>query len=118
MGLVTFGRGSWTKIARNFVLNKTPQQVQSHATSFFKHVPAMCIHNFRKNSSFPPFVTSNHLNLMGPPQTLMLFPTAECSNSNNNNAYQEMETREDCGVVINPSMAAVGGEVDLELRLG
>ncbi|RYR08513.1 hypothetical protein Ahy_B05g076249 [Arachis hypogaea] len=39
MGLSKYGRGRWSKIARHYLHNKTPQQVQSYANRFFSHLP-------------------------------------------------------------------------------
>lgn len=39
MGLVRYGKGRWTKIAKDFVCSKTPQQVKRYAASFIEHEP-------------------------------------------------------------------------------
>ena len=53
MGLVRYGKGHWTKIARHFVGTKTPQQVSTYALAFFKRLPITYLYAFkRKRPSF------------------------------------------------------------------
>lgn len=107
MGLIKYGRGHWSKIARQFLLNKTPHQVQSYGASFFRHLPSTHLHDFRRRK--PTYSTSSLMpknnNLMAASvsmpmivnelqqQTHMLFPEnapfllapshGEASSSNN-----------------------------------
>lgn len=120
MGLVKYGKGRWSKIARHYVRNKTAKEVQSYATSFFKYITAMCLHNLRKKNSssiitfktFEEFManssgyaSASEENAEPPVQTLTLFPDrgeGSSSTSMNNNM----------------STSGADDEVDLELRLG
>ncbi|KAL5063556.1 hypothetical protein RYX36_025293 [Vicia faba] len=101
MGLIEYGKGKWTKIAKHYVCNKTPQQVQSHARSFFKHLPPTYVHGFRRKK-----LNSNPNNSLSTRnvETLNLFPKK---------AY----TGESSSSMTVPSVSACNGEVDVELRL-
>ncbi|KAK7360364.1 hypothetical protein VNO77_02352 [Canavalia gladiata] len=134
MGLIKYGKGRWSKIAREFLWNKTPQQVQKYAASFFRHLPSTYLHGFRRRKGTYSAVN----NLMGasssysmpkmvnePQQTLMLFPEkapsfpippyGEGSSSTNRIMYQiQLQT----GGASTSMTASANGEVDLELRLG
>ncbi|KAF3440896.1 hypothetical protein FNV43_RR19182 [Rhamnella rubrinervis] len=48
MGLVRYGKGHWTKIARHFVGTKTPQQVSTYALAFFKRLPITYLYAFKR----------------------------------------------------------------------
>ncbi|XP_020230834.1 uncharacterized protein LOC109811489 [Cajanus cajan] len=39
MGLIRYGNRRWTRIANEFLPNKTPQQVQSYAANFLRDIP-------------------------------------------------------------------------------
>ncbi|KAK7360363.1 hypothetical protein VNO77_02350 [Canavalia gladiata] len=134
MGLIKYGKGRWSKIAREFLWNKTPQQVQKYAASFFRHLPSTYLHGFRRRKGTYSAVN----NLMGasssysmpkmvnePQQTLMLFPEkapsfpippyGEGSSSTNRIMYQiQLQT----GGASTSMTASANGEVDLELPLG
>ncbi|KAG5035979.1 hypothetical protein JHK87_010889 [Glycine soja] len=139
VGLIKYGRGHWSKIARQFLLNKTPHQVQSYGASFFRHLPSTHLHGFRRRK--PTYSTSSLMpknnNLMAASvsmpmivnelqqQTHMLFPEnapfllapshGEASSSNNTTMYGfQVQT----GGARTSMNASANGEVDLELRLG
>ncbi|XP_020225095.1 uncharacterized protein LOC109806974 [Cajanus cajan] len=66
MGLIRYGKGRWTKIAKDFLRNKTPQQVQSYAANFMQQVPPPFPHEFGRRTptySSPHFM-SNDWNLI------------------------------------------------------
>nr|QSD99552.1 MYB family transcription factor [Melilotus albus] len=123
MGLMEYGKGKWSKIAKHFVCNKTPQQVQSYATNFFKRLPVASMHaGFRKRKlvANPNYSASND----PAKETLTLLPEippfyynaptyygGEASSSNTTNNYGASTS------MTLPS-ASGQGEVDLELRLG
>ncbi|KAG5031670.1 hypothetical protein JHK85_015652 [Glycine max] len=146
MGLIKYGKGHWSKIARHFLLNKTPQQVQSYGASFFRNLPSTHLHGFRRRK--PSYSTSSLMsknnNLMAasasttsyfmpmivnePQQTHMFFPEnaplnfllapshGEASSSNNNTTMYGFQMQTSGA---RTSMnASANGEVDLELRLG
>ncbi|XP_058764536.1 uncharacterized protein LOC131637994 [Vicia villosa] len=100
MGLIEYGKGKWSKIAKHYVCNKTPQQVQSYARSFFKHLPPSYVHGFRRKKS-----TSNLNNSVSRrnEETLALPKKAYRGESSTS--------------ITVPSVSADNGEVDLKLRL-
>nr|QSD99520.1 MYB family transcription factor [Melilotus albus] len=126
MGLIKYGKGNWSKIAKHFVCNKTRQQVQSYATSFFKNLPDTYVHGFKKRKLIPnPYSASNIYNVLAK-DTLTLFPEktpfnynkaptyygGEASSSNTTNNYEASTSMN------LPSASGGDEEVDLELRLG
>jgi hypothetical protein len=129
MGMIRYGQGRWSKIAENYVCNKTPQQVQSYATSFFRHLPNEYVHGLKKrkndsngiNSSSASYYSMHNMISDNDPakETLTLFPIVptyhggEASSSNNNTNNYEAST----SMTLRSPSAGVGG-VDLELRLG
>nr|QSD99538.1 MYB family transcription factor [Melilotus albus] len=123
MGMIKYGKGKWSKIAKHFVCNKTPQQVQSYATSFFKYLPDTYVHGFRKGKLIPNPNYSLPNNGLAK-DTLHLFPKkapfyynvpihyeGEASSSRITNNYEAITS-------MSLPSAAANGEVDLELRLG
>jgi len=109
MGLIKYGKGKWSQIAKNYVCSKTPQQVKSYGSSFFNYLPATFVHGFRKrklianpNSS----ASKRNRNSSSAPYY------GEASSSNNTNNYEASTS------MTLPSASAGDGEVDLELRLG
>lgn len=140
MGLIEFGKGRWSKIARHYLCNKTPQEVQSYALSFFKHMPTTYmyglrrrkiisnttysastrnIRNFMVDANFMPNMISYNNEL--PKETLTLLPPygGEASTSNNTINYETFKIMSS-GASTSMTMpnAIANGEVDLELRLG
>ncbi|AET03563.1 putative transcription factor MYB/SANT family [Medicago truncatula] len=129
MGLIKYGQGRWGKIAENFVCNKTPQQVQSYAASFFRHLPDEYVHGLKKrkydfnginSSSSASYYSMHNMIANNDPakETLALFPIVptyhegEASRRNNTNNYEASTS------MTLPSPSAGDGGVDLELRLG
>ncbi|XP_027347940.1 uncharacterized protein LOC113859334 [Abrus precatorius] len=137
-GILKYGKGHWSEIAKHFLPNKTEQEIQSYATSFFTNLPYThpedyCTRKqtFFANSLIPTDKMSASLsNVMPmidnkPQQTLMLFleetsfflvpSNGEASSNTKTNMYgSQMQIGDE-----NTSMnASVNGEVDLELRLG
>ncbi|KAK7360341.1 hypothetical protein VNO77_02327 [Canavalia gladiata] len=119
LGLNKCGKGRWSRIAKDFLRNKTPQQVQRYAASYFRNLPSTCLQDLKTKK--PTYSGVN--NLMGlsssfsmskmvnePQQTLMLFPEKAPSF----HGYQPQQT----GGASTSMTATVNGEVDLELRLG
>ncbi|RDY05794.1 Transcription factor DIVARICATA, partial [Mucuna pruriens] len=131
MGLIKYGRGPWSKIARDFVCNKTPQQVQRYAASFFRHLPSTHLHGFRRRratyfdaNSLP----TNKKNLMGVNETkqiLALFPEkasyfpvppyGEAGNSFSATTKYQFQLQ--TGGASTSKSASANGKVDLELHL-
>ncbi|XP_050918077.1 transcription factor MYBS3 [Lathyrus oleraceus] len=101
MGLTEYGKGKWSKIAKHYVCNKTPQQVQCYARSFFKYLPASYVHRFKRkklSSNTDNFVSRKNK------ETLNLFPMKDY--------------REESSTFMNvPRVSSSNGEVDVELRL-
>ncbi|KAI5418885.1 transcription factor MYBS3 isoform X2 [Lathyrus oleraceus] len=101
MGLTEYGKGKWSKIAKHYVCNKTPQQVQCYARNFFKYLPASYVDRFKRKK-----LSSNTNNFVSRKnkETLDLFPMKDY--------------REEPSIFMNvPRVSASNGEVDLELRL-
>ncbi|CAL5197382.1 unnamed protein product [Lathyrus oleraceus] len=101
MGLIEYGNGKWSKIAKHYICNKTPQQVQCYARSFFKYLPASYVHRFKRKK-----LSSNSNNFVSRrnKETLNLFP--------------KKDYRGETSTIMNVSRADVdNGEVDVELRL-
>ncbi|KAJ1413358.1 SANT/Myb domain [Sesbania bispinosa] len=139
-GLIMYGKGHWKKIARHFLGNKTPQQVQSYVAGFFWNLPATHFFNFRRrkptnhsagklmarngNLMSAPTSRSMQMVLKKPQQTLTLFPEeahfsqvspfGEGSSSSNHIDGFQMLT----GGASTSLTTSSNGEVDLELRLG
>jgi hypothetical protein len=134
MGLIEYGKGRWSKIAKHFVCNKTPQQVQNYAASFFKHLPPAYVHGFKrrkqisnpnnsfsnrnKNSSYysmPNMIPNNdptketHI----PYHKVGKYYGGEASSSNN---YRMVEMMND-GARSTSMTLPTNGKIDLELRL-
>jgi len=118
MGQIKYGKGRWSEIAKHFVCNKTPQQVQSYATSFFKYLPDIYVHGLRKRTLIE---NPNHnmiVNNDPTKETLTLFPDVptyyggEASSSNKTNNYEANTS------MTLPVVFVGDGEVDVELRLG
>jgi len=122
MGLIRYGKGRWSKIAENYVCNKTRQQVQRYATSFFRYLPDEYVHGLRKrkqntnwiNSSSASYYSMHNMIANDDPvtETLTLFPivsTYHGGEASNKGASTTMTL---------PSPSAGDGGVDLELRLG
>ncbi|KAK7360359.1 hypothetical protein VNO77_02346 [Canavalia gladiata] len=114
MGLIKYGKGRWGKISKHFLWNKTPEQIQGYATSFFGNLPYTYLHGFKrkkptysvanlmsKNKTLMDASTSNSIPMnvnQQPQQALKLFPEkapffpvspyeeAKANNNNNNNA--------------------------------
>ncbi|TKY73938.1 Transcription factor DIVARICATA [Spatholobus suberectus] len=142
MGLIKYGKGRWSKIARHFVWNKTPQQVQSYAASFFRHLPSTYLHGFRRRKPTYPAANlmsrNNHFMVASasasysmpmivnqPQQTHLFFPEKApfllapsygkaSSNTTTINYGFQMQTG-GASTSVNDS---ANGEVDLELRMG
>ncbi|XP_045831498.1 transcription factor MYBS3-like [Trifolium pratense] len=133
MGLIEYGKGRWSKIAKHFVCSKTPQQVQNYAASFFKHLPPAYVHGFKRrkqisnpNNSFSKRNrnSSNYSmpNMIPTKQALTLLPATapyhqvgkyyggEASTSMMNDGASTSMT-------IMPNATSTNGKVDLELRL-
>ena len=101
MGLTEYGKGKWSKIAKHYVCNKTPQQVQCYARNFFKYLPASYVHRFKRKK-----LSSNTNNFVSRKnkETLNLFPMKDY--------------REEPSTFMNvPRVSASNEEVDVELRL-
>jgi len=128
MGLIRYGQGRWSKIVENYVCNKTPQQVQSYATSFFRQLPDEYVHGLKKgkydsngiNSSSASYNSMHNMIAINGPakETLTLFPIVptyhggEASSNNNTNNYEASNS-----MTLSSPSAGDGG-VDLELHLG
>ncbi|XP_027347988.1 uncharacterized protein LOC113859403 [Abrus precatorius] len=137
-GIIKYGRGHWSEIAKHFLPNKTAQEIQSYATSFFTNLPSAHHEDYctRKQTFFTNSLMprdkmsaspSNSMPMIDnkSQQTLMLFPeedsfllvlsNGEASSNTKTDMYgSQMQTGGE-----NTSMnASVIGEVDLELRLG
>ncbi|QHN80321.1 hypothetical protein HN51_057212 [Arachis hypogaea] len=147
MGLSNYGRGHWNKIARHYLHNKTPQQVQSYANRFFSHQPpspppssSTHFYNFRIRN---PSSSSTYPSSGDEPikKTLMLFPekkehnemfgTRETATTTTNTAANNYDqygflfgiipTTTTIGASSSSFMSGSGNyyeEIDLELRLG
>ncbi|KAL1370668.1 hypothetical protein HN51_000904 [Arachis hypogaea] len=148
MGLSNYGRGRWSKIARHYLHNKTPQQVQSYANRFFSHQSpspppssstTQHFYNFRIRN---PSSSSTYPSSGDEPikKTLMLFPekkehnemfaTRETAATTTNTAANNYEYGFLFGII--PTTTTIGAssssfmsgsgnyyeEIDLELRLG
>lgn len=97
MGLVKYGKGQWSKIARHFVGTKTAQQVSAYAMAFYKRLPVTYLYAFKRKrttidylqNGVPTAASVTQTTLIRtpkfpyippdpsdyqPPQTLMLFP--------------------------------------------
>ena len=116
MGMIKYGKGKWSEIAKNFVCNKTPQQVQSYGNSFFRYLPGTYLHGLRKRKRN----NTNNMIVNNDPakKTLNLFPDVpryyggEASSSKNTNNYEASTS------MTLPVVSVGNGEVDVELRLG
>ncbi|KAJ1413357.1 SANT/Myb domain [Sesbania bispinosa] len=108
-GLIKYGKGHWTKIARHFLGNKTPQQFQSYVAGFFRNLPATHFFNFRRRKP------ANHFTgkLMARNGNLMNAPASRSSSSNHINGFQMLT-----GGASTSMTTSANGEVDLELCLG
>jgi len=110
MGLIKYGKGKWSQIAKNYVCSKTPQQVKSYGASFFKHLPATFVHGFRKRILIENpnnYASMNNRNSSSAP-----YYGGEASSSNNTNNYEASTS------ITLPSPSVGDGGIDLELRLG
>jgi len=120
MGLIKYGKGRWSEIAKNFVCNKTPDQVQSYATSFFRYLPDTYVHGLRKRKRTLIENPNQNMIVNNDPakETLTLFPDVpthyggEASISNNTNNYEASTS------MTLPVVFVGDGEVDVELCLG
>lgn len=61
MGLVRYGKGHWTKIARHFVGTKTPHQVCTYALAFFKRLPITYLYAFKRKRPSRDITNPNEL---------------------------------------------------------
>ena len=110
--MIKYGKGKWSEIAKNFVCNKTPQQVQSYANSFFRYLPDTYLHGLRKRKRNNMIVNNDLAK-----ETLTLFPEVptfyggEASSSKNTNNYE-------AGTSMPLPVVFGDGEVDVELHLG
>ncbi|CAK8566744.1 unnamed protein product [Lathyrus sativus] len=102
MGLIEYGKGKWSKIAKHYVCSKTPQQVQYYARSFFKYLPASYVHGFRRKKLSS---NSNNFASRRNKETLNLFP------------MQDSRGESSTSMTVPRVSAAGNGEVDVELRL-
>ncbi|CAL5197380.1 unnamed protein product [Lathyrus oleraceus] len=101
MGLIEYGKGKWSKIAQHYVCNKTPQQVQCYAHSFFKYLPASYVHCFKRKK-----LPSNSNNFVSR------------RNKNTLNLFSKKDYREETSTTMTLPRDVVGnGKVDVELRL-
>jgi hypothetical protein len=140
MGLIEYGKGRWSKIAKHYVCNKTPQQVQNYAASFFKHLPPAYVHGFKrrkqisnpnnsfsnrnKNSSYYSMPNMNDLTK----EALTLLPETapyhkvgkyyggEASSSNNYRIVEMINDGASTSITL-PNAASTNEKIDLELRL-
>ncbi|RDX94750.1 Transcription factor DIVARICATA, partial [Mucuna pruriens] len=137
MGLIRYGKGRWTKIAKDYVCNKTPQQVQSYAASFSRNLPLPPAYS-------APYLMSRNWNLtVGPSASysmpvivnqsqqlftlvpvsapFILVPTyGEASNNTNTNTIMhgfQMQTIRTTASTSMNAIASANEEIDLELRL-
>lgn len=147
MGLIKFGKGHWSEIAKYFLLNKTPQQVQNYAASFYRHLPATYLYGFRRRrltNYYDCSLMAGNMNLMEAPtpyscpvvlneapKTLTLFsektplfPISPFEEGGSGNASGSSNNTINYGSQMLPSDASISlttsdnEGIDLELRLG
>ncbi|TKY58397.1 Transcription factor DIVARICATA [Spatholobus suberectus] len=145
MGLIKYGKGRWTKIARDFVCSKTPQEVQSYAANFSRHLPPPTYpHGFRRrNPTYTaPYLIFKNWNLMVGASTLYSMPIVvnqsqqlltpvlvnvpfllapPYGEASTNTIMYGFQMHTSATTASNTSMNAIASaneEIDLELRLG
>ncbi|XP_061362200.1 uncharacterized protein LOC133305948 [Gastrolobium bilobum] len=140
MGLIKYGsgRGCWTKITKNFLSHKTPQQVQRYVARLFRHLQSTNLYSFgRRNpihfannlmtgnwntigasASYPmPMIVNQPEQIFSvlPNQVpFFLVPPSGEANTNTITYGFQMQTS---GASTSMN-ASANEEVDLELRLG